>query len=358
VVNTIGNIQFQSDKFQSKFLSPLKEFQEDIHEIEHRLDPLTNTRSIIGSSMRDKAQMIHGTTDYERINKIAQESKVNCFMCPEKVLSMTPKYTPDLLPHGRISKGEATLFPNLFPLSEFHAVCAFTHAHYLNLSDFTPELLANGIQICLEFIIQVAKTQESAKYMTINSNYLFPAGASVIHPHIQVMGGEIPYTFQSLLLTQSQRYFEENNSIYWHDLVTTEKELGARYIGRTGNIEWITSFSPMGSNEVQGILLNKHNFLELTQEDVKALGEGLSKILSFYGEQKYSTFNFSIYSGPLDDSAESFWCSIRIITRANVYENYRTDDYFLQKLLGTEILITPPEELAGQIQRKFNTAEQ
>ena len=72
MVNTIGNIQFQSYKCQTKLLSPLKEFQEDIHEIEHRRDPLTNTRSILGSSMRDKAQIVHGTTDYERINKIAQ----------------------------------------------------------------------------------------------------------------------------------------------------------------------------------------------------------------------------------------------------------------------------------------------
>ncbi len=198
------------------------------------------------------------------------------------------------------------------------------------------------------------KTQESAKYITINSNYLFPAGASVIHPHIQVMGGEIPYTFLSLILNQSQRYFEENNSIYWQDLITAEKELGDRYVGRTGNIEWITSFSPLGTNEVQGILLNKHNVLELSQEDVKALGKGLSRILTFYDDQRYSTFNFSIYSGPLDESAEWFWCSIRIITRANVYENYRADDYFLQKLLGTEILITPPEDLADQIRRTFN----
>ncbi len=156
-MNTIDKIQFQSYKCQSKLLSPLKGFQEDFHDIEHRSDPLTNTRSIIGYSLRDKAQIVHGETDYDRINKIAQESKVNCFMCPEKVLSMTPKYTPDLLPQGRISIGEATLFPNLFPLSEFHAVCSLTHAHYLNLSDFTPELLANGIQTCLEFITQVSK---------------------------------------------------------------------------------------------------------------------------------------------------------------------------------------------------------
>jgi hypothetical protein len=44
---------------------------------------------------------------------------------------------------------------------------------------------------------------------------------------------------------------------------------------------------------------------------------------------------------------------LKIITRQNLYANYRNDDYFLQKLLQSELIITPPEELAEQLRKSF-----
>jgi hypothetical protein len=49
----------------------------------------------------------------------------------------------------------------------------------------------------------------------------------------------------------------------------------------------------------------------------------------------------------------SFRCLLKIITRQNLYANYRNDDYFLQKLLQSELIITPPEELAQGLQKNF-----
>jgi hypothetical protein len=37
------------------------------------------------------------------------------------------------------------------------------------------------------------------------------------------------------------------------------------------------------------------------------------------------------------------------MTRQNPYPNYRTDDYFLQKGLQTELFLMPPEELARRV---------
>ncbi len=345
-------IRFERFRKEIRFLSPLKDYQEDVHLIEHRHDPLTGTMSIVGYNLGDKIKMFFGATDQMLIQKVAQESQVSCFMGPDKVTTVTPKYTAKILPQGRITIGEATLFPNLFPLSEFHAVCVLSHAHYLNLRDFTPEIISDGIQTCLEFI-RHAFSAKKARYMTINCNYLFPAGASTVHPHIQVVGGDVPYTFLTQIFEGSQRYFEKNHSNYWEDLISIEKETGDRYIGRTGDIEWLAAFSPIGTNEVQGIVREKPDFLELTPAETLSFGEGLSKILTFYEKEGYSTFNFAIYSGPLGEAVEWFWCNVRIITRPNIYENYRADDYFFQKLLGTEIIITPPEAFAKKLRATF-----
>jgi galactose-1-phosphate uridylyltransferase len=316
--------------------------------------------SILGKDMTDKASILFGIKDTSLIQKIVQESQEKCFLCPEKVTTATPKYPQDILAQERIVRGEATLFPNLFPLSEYHAVCALTKSHYLNLSDFTPKLLSDGIQACLEFTRKACEKNNKIRYMTINCNYLFPAGASAVHPHIQVLGGDVPYTFLNRVFERSKMYYEENNSNYWQDLITIEKERDERYIGKTGNIEWITPFSPGGTSEVQGVILEKRNFLNLDQKDAVSIGEGISNILSFYEEDGWSTFNFTIYSGPLNVNVQTEWfnCNIRIITRPNVYENYRADDYFLQKLLGTEILIMSPESLATELKSRFQSKPQ
>ncbi len=352
------SIQYESFTRDTKFYNPLKDFDEDTHTIEFRRDPLLGIISIINRNLAGRAQILFGETDHDLIEHVAEESRADCFMCPEKVTQYTPKYTTDIIPSGRITKGDATLFPNLFPLSEFHAVCSLTKEHYLRLENFSQDFLINGFQACLEFIRQATSKADSAmNYATINCNYLFPAGASVVHPHIQVLGGDIPYTYLDRVLEESHIYFQKYNSNYWKDLVIKERGINERYIGRTGTVEWITSFSPIGTNEIQGIIQNKSNFLELTDNDIISLGKGLSKIIQYYGEEGWSTFNFTLYSGPLTE-VEWFSCNLRIVSRPNVYKNYRADDYFLQKLLGTEILVTSPELLAKELSNKFIEQEE
>jgi galactose-1-phosphate uridylyltransferase len=132
-----------------------------------------------------------------------------------------------------------------------------------------------------------------------------------------------------------------------------EKTKGERYIGATGPVEWVSAFSPQGTNEIVGILPQRSHFLEMDNQDVKGLASGMVKVLKGYAGMGISTFNFTVYSGPLGQGDASVRCFIRIISRQNVYENYRTDDYFLQKLLRNELILTTPEALAKHMQRVF-----
>jgi hypothetical protein len=42
-----------------------------------------------------------------------------------------------------------------------------------------------------------------------------------------------------------------------------------------------------------------------------------------------------------------------MVNRQNLSAAYRNDDYFLQKLLDTDLVVTPPEELAGRLRAAF-----
>jgi hypothetical protein len=82
------------------------------------------------------------------------------------------------------------------------------------------------------------------------------------------------------------------------------------------------------------------------------MAEGVHRTLLAYHDLKFSTFNFSCFSGPLGEAAPEFRCFLRLINRQNMYPNHRTDDYYLQKLLKNEIIIYPPEELASLIKAR------
>ncbi len=259
---------------------------------------------------------------------------------------MTPTYPEDLVPGGRIVKGEAVLFPNLFPVSQVHAVIRVGKKHYLPLKDFDPVRVQEALRTAMELVGALSRARVGADFLAVCGNYLGPAGASIAHPHFQVVGSDQPFTFQELLLRRSRQYYREQGSCYWLDLLDKEKELDERYAGDTGPVSWVTSFSPQGTNEVLGILPGRRNFLEIDEHDLEGLVNGFSRVLKAYDSMGISTFNFTIYSGPLGAEQDDFCCLLRIISRQNVYENYRTDDYFLQKQLCNELILTTPELLA------------
>ena len=168
-----------------------------------------------------------------------------------------------------------------------------------------------------------------------------------------MVGADLPFTYLEKILECSLRYFEKNKKCFWTDFVALEKAMGQRYIGTTGQVEWAASFSPAGTNEIIGVLPERCNFSEITATDIADLARGLVNVLRGYSDLGLSTFNFALYSGSLENRDSAFRCFIRIISRQNVYENYRTDDYFLQKLLDNELILTPPEMLAEKMQPYF-----
>ena len=342
-------IRFEKHVQKSTFHNPMMGGTLDTQEMEVRRDPLTGYQSVFNPRLEDKAAVFFGPTDQELIEKLARETEPLCFLCQDRWKRATPTYPEDLLPGGRIRSGQAVLFPNLFPVSQVHAVIRVGDKHYIPLKDFEPIRILEAFQVSLELMQALSHARVGADYVTINGNYLGPAGASIPHPHFQVVGGDLPFSWMEVLLEQSRRYYQEKGSCYWVDLMETEKEIKDRYVGEVGPVSLLTSFSPLGTNEVLGILCGRRDFLEMDEEDLRGLAEGLSQILKAYDSMGISTFNFSIYSGRFGAGDDSFRCFLRVVSRQNVYANYRTDDYFLQKMLRNELILTPPEVLASTL---------
>ena len=115
-------IHFERRTEAAGFFSPLAgmEFAED--RIEVRTDPLTGMTAVASAGLEAKEEMFLGKTDWDYTAGLVARSREGCFFCPEKVLDATPRYPDELVSGGRLSRGGALVFPNLFPLAAVHAV--------------------------------------------------------------------------------------------------------------------------------------------------------------------------------------------------------------------------------------------
>ena len=348
----MGKIVFESIESDVRFLNPLKEFAEDVQTLQIRKDPLLGDTSVFNPELKDKAQIFFGSCDQELIDNLVKDTAKTCFFCGEAVAKSTPRFLPDFSSEGRIKVGEAILFPNLFALGTYHPVIRLCDAHFLKLSEFTPELINNGFLAARQFIHIAYEKDPQVAYAAVTANYLFPAGASLVHPHLQMIATPVPYSYQARMLDASNRWRRENGTSYFDDLVAEEKS-GLRYIGKIGRWQWLTPFSPLGNNEVMAIHEETGDLDNLSDVDLDNLASGIAKVLTYYETLGHLSYNYALYSVRKDREKGSFRLLLKIITRQNLYANYRNDDYFLQKLLQSELIITPPEELAEQLQSCF-----
>ncbi len=348
----MANINF--DRFEStlRVLNPFNNFVEEEHRVEVRKDPLLHDTSIYNPYLKDKAKAFFGQNDEDLIRKLAEDTAANCIFCGDNVRTRTACYPEDLVPGGRMELGESVLFANLFSLAPHHPVIVLSKAHFLRPSEITPAHLGDGLSLVRLYLKEASERDPALSFATVNANYLLPAGASLVHPHMQMLAAPIPYTYHARLLDGVSYYLLQNGTHYFADLIAEERSRGERYIGQHGAWHWISAFSPLGSNEIMAVHDEESDLVRITVKDLRDLSDGITRVLALYEGLGLMSFNFTLYSAKGGETV-GFRCLFKIVNRQNLYPNYRNDDYFLQKMLQTELILSPPEDLATEARKRF-----
>lgn len=315
--------------------------------IEFRRDPLTGRWSRINI---ERAKRPKQTPSGAMVLKeLAERTRDNCPFCPERIETSTPTFT--LLPYRRPRRGDCWVFPNLYPFSKHHAVTVFTPHHYKPLDTITPEELKAGINSAIEYLNDIQTIDRSARYPLLAWNNLPPAGASIVHPHFQVLVDERPPGIVSQEIGASEKY-AESGGCFWEELLESEEERGERLVKSSHSVSWITSFSPIGNREVLAVFRGRSSLADLTPREVEEFAEGLASVLRYYSESGSESLNMLFYSGPLgDDISGYFYLHARIIARPAPSTLYVNDDGFLEKLCAEPIIDMTPEDLAKVLKR-------
>jgi hypothetical protein len=107
--------------------------------VEVRWDPLTAHSSRI---LPDRGLMAPNDFDLEGF---ARETQPRCPFCAERLQHLTPRLSAELDSDGRITRGEAVLFPNLHAYSSNSAVSVYSpRLHYLPLGQMTDSLVRDN----------------------------------------------------------------------------------------------------------------------------------------------------------------------------------------------------------------------
>jgi galactose-1-phosphate uridylyltransferase len=343
-------IRFKKLEEEAILLNPLKDFHQDSQPIEYREDPLSGLTSFVRTGRAFWAGIFK--TDEALLEKLVEETRDRCFFCPEKVGTSTPKFPTDFIPEGRVIRGEATLFPNLFAHKQYSAIIALTRKHHLKLGEFEPGLLSDGLKLA-GLYIRRAWEVSGVPYAEIGGNYLYPGGASVVHPHLQVIASNGAHYLIKVYTEKAKQHYKKHSKNYWDELVEKEKEIGERYVGRVGSTEWITPFAPIREDEVDVVVRGKSNFIEFEDGDWENLAEGLSRVLKAYHGRGLSCFNFAIYSGPLGKKLRYLWAGGKITSRTSVQAYPVSDTWYSNCILFDGFVVEPPEEIAKAMRPHF-----
>lgn len=346
-------IHFFSRRESGRFHNPLAGGKLEAQEIEVREDPLLGHQSLFNPALAGKVALVFPPTDQAYLAERVEESVTTCFLCEGRWKVATPTWEEAFAPGGRVVKGRAVAFPNLFPLAGFHAVVMVGDEHRVATDEFSVELATDGFSAALEVMRRGAAMWPEYTHWSVNGNYLFPAGASIIHPHFQVLGSPGPGTRQARLIRACGKYLEKNGSEYFADLSAQEERDGARFLGRTGRAAWFTAFSPIGANEVQAVCKDLPNLSAWTEEDAKDLARGFCALLKGLHALDRDTFNFSLFGASETGPEPGVSCLFSLVTRQNPFPHYRADDHFFQKTLENETMLYLPEDLARRLRAHF-----
>jgi galactose-1-phosphate uridylyltransferase len=349
----MSRILFEKEVREAELLNPFLNFAVETQLIEYRRDPLTGGWGCRVNMKR--AERVKQASQGERGEEleIVERSRKGCFFCPENLEKSTPKFPSDLAPEGRLRVGSACLFPNLYPFGEYHAIAIFSEDHHVSLDQFPAMIIKDCMKASKEYLDRIYTKKPRIKYGLINWNQMPPAGASITHPHLQILAEHKPTQRLDELIQSSQAYCQRYGSNYWSDLTAAEKEGGERFIGETGGVTWLASYAPQGNNEVLGVFSDISTVLMMGEQHIWDFSEGLSRILAGYHEIGVKSFNMTMYSGPFDQDLNYYSLHIKMVSRPNPKVFYTNDSGFMERLQNEVVVETRPEDVAEKLRGTF-----
>src|SRR3989338_2709050 len=257
------------------------------------------------------------------------------------------------------------IVPNKFPALEPHVTCPaeepdgpyaktkgvgfheiiITRDHKRRISEMSPEETESLIYAYQDRYRTLAR-EACIHYILIFHNQGPAAGASIFHPHSQLIAMPIIPPDVSRSLEGSRLYYERNKKCVHCAMIEWEIKKGERVVYENKKFVVLEPYASRVSYETR-VFPKKHagNFDELDSEDRMSLAEtmivSLKKIKKALDDPDY---NFFIHTAPVKDGAGHYHWHIEILPKTSTWAG-------LELGTGIEIVAVSPEDAASELKK-------
>ncbi len=260
-----------------------------------------------------------------------------------------PNKFPALSPVGSKAKIKREILDGFFRQMDGvgkHEVLIETPKHNQLISEFTNRQ-AEEMMLMLRDRYLALRTLDYIRVVVIFKNQGIRAGTSIVHPHWQIVA--TPIVPQSLRrrLAVATRYWDENGTCLYCDLVKVESKAGSRVVEEDNDFIVFHPFASRSPFETW-IIGKKHSacFGHLSNREARKLGRVLKHTLArLYKVLNHFDYNIVIHTAPVqDENEEYFHWYLRIIPRLSMIAGFE---------IGSGIFINTalPEETAKVVRK-------
>lgn len=205
--------------------------------------------------------------------------------------------------------------------------------HHSTLGSHNLQHVEDLLQIIQDRFLNLSRDKE-IRYVQIFKNYGSVAGASLEHPHWQIISTPLIPTVQIEELKGAAAYFNEHGRCVFCTMIAAEKESRTRLVAEN---DFFIAFCPYASRYPfeTWILPKDHQstFGSLTEGEITSLARILQGIIHQLEEGFNPPYNLIIHSAPVGDAqANHFHWHIEILPRLTITAGFE---------LGTGIFINP-----------------
>ncbi len=229
----------------------------------------------------------------------------------------------------------------------YHEVIVTRDAHR-SLAQLDTWQVAEVIDAYRERYLELMN-KKSVNYIQILHNHGKEAGASLSHPHSQLMAIPVISPYVELELNGAERFFKTNKEKVYSVIAEYESEQKKRIILENEHFVVFCPFASRGAFEMM-ILGKRPNpyFERITEAEIFSLAEALQKSLqTLYHGLNDPAYNFYVHSAPCDGREyPHYQWHIEILPRMATWGG-------LELSTGIEVSTIEPEVAASYLRSKL-----
>jgi UDPglucose--hexose-1-phosphate uridylyltransferase len=258
-------------------------------------------------------------------------------------LRVVPNKFPALRIEGDLEPSGEGLYDRMNGVGA-HEVVIETPEHDGSLASMSADAVTEVLLAFRERMLDLKKDPRF-EYILVFKNHGEAAGASLEHPHSQLIATPIIPIMVSEELTGSKEYWERKERCVWCDVIRQDRRDRRRVVGDAGGFVALEPFAPRFPFETW-ILPVRHGsaFEESGVEELRGLAEMLGGFLRRMNHTLgMPPFNFMLHTAPLRDGPlEYFHWHLEIIPKLTRVAGYEWGSGFF-------INPVPPEDAADAL---------